>query len=109
MYKEDVSSTTLAFLAGAAVGAGVMLLLAPQTGPEFRSSVLEYTRKAKDEWDQMRGEGGSTFGTMVQRSKEWIQSAMQSQPREGGDEAPESALESGQSGTPIGGGTRQDT
>ena len=109
MYKEDISSTMFAFIAGAAIGAGVMLLLAPQTGSEFRTSMREYTRKAKDELDHMRGEGGSALSTLVQRGKEWLQSAMQYQTREGGHEAAESTTGSGQPDANIGGGTRQGT
>ena len=36
MHKEDVSTTTCAFIAGATVGAGIALLFAPQAGPELR-------------------------------------------------------------------------
>ena len=52
MNKENVSGTLFALMAGATVGAGVGLLLAPQTGSQFRSSLREYTKKAKDQVNQ---------------------------------------------------------
>ena len=52
MHKEDVSRTLFALMAGATVGAGVGLLLAPQAGSQFRSSLREYTRKAKNQVGQ---------------------------------------------------------
>jgi gas vesicle protein len=52
MHQEDVSRTLFALMAGATVGAGVGLLFAPQAGSRFRSSLREYTRKAKNLVDQ---------------------------------------------------------
>ncbi len=52
MHKEDVSRTLFALMAGATVGAGVGFLFAPQAGSQFRSSLREYTKKAKDHVDQ---------------------------------------------------------
>ena len=46
MYTED-SSNWSAFIAGAFIGAGVALLLAPQSGSELRSSLREYASRAK--------------------------------------------------------------
>jgi gas vesicle protein len=76
MYKEEMSRTAFAFIAGATVGAGVALLFAPRTGSELRSSVREYTRQVKDEWDQASQRGESALDTLTQRGKEWIQGAM---------------------------------
>jgi hypothetical protein len=75
MSKEVVSRTGFAFLVGATVGAGVMLLLAPQAGSELRASVRDYTRKAKDHWDQASERGASVLDLLFQRGKEWIQRA----------------------------------
>ncbi len=52
MHKEEVSRTLFALMAGATVGAGVGLLLAPQTGSQFRSSLRNLTRQATDQADQ---------------------------------------------------------
>ena len=79
MPKEDASQTAFAFIVGATVGAGVMLLFAPQAGSELRSSVRDYTRKAKDQWDEASAQGLSALDTVFQRGKEWIQGAMQNQ------------------------------
>ncbi|MCC2643480.1 MAG: hypothetical protein K0S45_3893 [Nitrospira sp.] len=75
VYKEEMSHTAFAFIAGATVGAGVALLFAPRAGSELRSSVREYTRRAKDEWDQASQLGDSALDTLAQRGKEWIQRA----------------------------------
>lgn len=39
----------LCFLAGAAIGAGVALLYAPQSGAETRKKIKEYSEKITDE------------------------------------------------------------
>ena len=48
MHTED-SSNWSAFVAGAFIGAGIALLLAPQSGSELRSSLRDYASRAKDE------------------------------------------------------------
>ena len=52
MHKEDFSGTLFALMAGATVGAGIGLLFAPQTGLQFRSSLRDLTRTAKDQVDR---------------------------------------------------------
>jgi gas vesicle protein len=100
MYKEEMSQTAFAFIAGATVGAGVALLFAPRAGSELRSSVREYTRRAKDEWDQASQRGESALDTLAQRGKEWVQRAMPRKATGGADDGPsaETAMGSGQSG-----------
>ncbi len=88
MYKEEMSPTAFAFIAGATVGAGVALLFAPRPGSELRSSVRQYARRAKDEWDQASERGESALDTLTQRGKEWIQGAMSRQPTSGTEDAP---------------------
>ncbi len=46
-YQEPMGYAT--FLAGALIGAGVALLLAPQTGSELRGMLRNYASRAKDE------------------------------------------------------------
>ena len=108
MYKEEMSQTAFAFIAGATVGAGVALLFAPRAGSELRSSVREYTRRAKDEWDQASQRGESALDTLAQRGKEWIQRAMPRQATGGTDDGPqaETAMGAGQSGGPSASGER---
>ena len=48
MHKED-ASTLCALMAGATVGASLGLLFAPQVGSQVRSSLREYTIKAKNQ------------------------------------------------------------
>jgi gas vesicle protein len=52
MDKDHLSSSLFALMAGATVGAGVGLLLTPQSGSQFRSSLREWTRKAKGQVDR---------------------------------------------------------
>ena len=79
MHKEDVSNTACAFIAGATVGASIALLFAPQAGPELRSSVRDFTRRAQDEWAHASERGESALDTIFQRGKEWVQNAMRKQ------------------------------
>ena len=95
MYKEEIARTAFAFLAGATVGAGVALLFAPRPGSELRSSVREYTRRAKDEWDQASQRGESALETLTQRGKEWIQGAMGKQATGGTEDRPSTEGTSG--------------
>ena len=57
MEKHDLSCSLFALMAGATVGAGVGLLLAPQSGTQLRSSLLDLTRKAKASVDQASEQG----------------------------------------------------
>ena len=60
MRTED-SSNWSAFMAGALIGAGVALLLAPQSGTELRSSLRDYASKAKDELDEATEQGRAAW------------------------------------------------
>lgn len=108
MYREDTSKTAMAFMVGATVGAGVMLLLAPQSGSEFRSSMSDYTRRAKDEWDHASERGVSSLDSIFQRGKEWLQRTITKQGEERETQSPERAMGSAQSGTHTAGDTGQD-
>ena len=79
MDNEDVSHTAFAFIAGATVGAGVMLMLTPKAGSEFRSSVRNYAQRAKDEWGPASERGVSALETLFQRGIEWIRHALPNQ------------------------------
>jgi gas vesicle protein len=64
-YDEEDSMGWSAFLAGALIGAGVALLLAPQPGTELRGMLRSYASRARDEamergraaWDQAAERG----------------------------------------------------
>lgn len=68
---EDHDYTAMpAFLAGALIGAGIALLLAPQTGMELRGMLRSYAKRAKDEaYDR----GREAWDTAVDRGKEYLE------------------------------------
>jgi gas vesicle protein len=49
--SDNRTDALMAFLLGAAVGAGVALLLAPQSGEETRKKLTETARKLGDDLD----------------------------------------------------------
>src|SRR5437867_2694046 len=72
---NDYSVGTAAFLAGALIGAGVALLLAPQSGVETRDMLRHYAGRAKDELKQRGQEVKSTLDNAMERGKEAFESA----------------------------------
>jgi gas vesicle protein len=64
MQKHDFSCSLFALMAGATIGAGVGLLLAPQSGSQLRSSLRDLTRKTKDHIDQAIDQGADSDATM---------------------------------------------
>jgi gas vesicle protein len=59
-----------AFLAGAFIGAGIALLLAPQSGTELRGLLRRYAYDAKDEiFDRSR----QAWDSAVERGKEYLE------------------------------------
>lgn len=55
------------FLAGALIGGGVALLLAPQRGSELRGRLSDYASRATDEWMDKAEE---TWDAAVERGKD---------------------------------------
>ncbi len=76
MQTQD-SSNWSAFVAGAFIGAGVALLLAPQSGSELRSSLRDYASKAKDELDEAAEQGRAVWDTAVERGQEYVEGGKQ--------------------------------
>ena len=68
--EHDEYSAMPAFLAGALIGAGVALLLAPQTGSELRGMLRSYASRARDEAYER---GREVWDTAVERGKEYIE------------------------------------
>ena len=66
MHTEE-SSNWSAFMAGAFIGAGIALLLAPQSGTELRSTLRDYASKAKDELDEATEQGRAAWDHAVDR------------------------------------------
>lgn len=67
-YEDEGSNDVRAFLAGALIGAGVVMLLAPQEGTELRGRLRDYAYRAKDELLNM---GQETWETVVTRGMEY--------------------------------------
>jgi gas vesicle protein len=59
-----------AFLAGALIGAGIALLLAPQTGAELRGMLRSYASRARDEAYER---GREVWDTAVERGKDYLE------------------------------------
>src|SRR5207247_9615636 len=75
MHQDnDYSVGTAAFLAGALIGAGVALLLAPQSGAETRGMLRGYAGRAKDELKQRGQQVKSTLDKAMERGKEAFES-----------------------------------
>ena len=72
---NDYSVGTAAFLAGALIGAGMALLLAPQSGAETRDMLRHYAGRAKDELKQRGQQVKSTLDSAMERGKEAFESA----------------------------------
>jgi len=72
---HDYSVSPLAFLAGALIGAGIALLLAPYSGEETRSKLREYAGRAKDDLIERGREAKATFDKAVERGRETFDSA----------------------------------
>lgn len=91
--SHDSSGAIFAFLAGALIGAGAALLLAPQSGAKTRRWLSEYADKAKDQLDsaidtgkEYLQSGKEYLQTGVERGKEYMEGA-QSTLQRGRDEA----------------------
>lgn len=74
---NDTSSNWSAFMAGAFIGAGIALLLAPQSGTELRSTLRDYASKAKDELDEAAEQGRASWDQAVERGQEYVATGKQ--------------------------------
>ena len=68
---------TGAFLAGALIGAGLALLLAPKSGAETRNMLRDYAERAKKDLMERTEEAKATLNTAVERGKAAFESAKQ--------------------------------
>lgn len=57
-----------AFVSGALIGAGVALLVAPQSGSELRDRLRDYANRAKD---NLAEKGQEVWDTAVERGREY--------------------------------------
>lgn len=65
-------AVAFAFLAGAIVGAGAALLLAPQSGAETRKLLKSYAEKAEEEALEKAKEARATIEKAVEQGKQFI-------------------------------------
>lgn len=98
MEENDYTALS-AFLAGALIGAGVALLLAPQSGSELRGMLRGYVSRAGEE---MRERGQKAWETAVERGKEYLESGREAM-KEAGKTARE-YIEKGQEAVRQAGG-----
>jgi gas vesicle protein len=68
--SEGSSTGLSAFVAGALVGAGVALLLAPHSGSEVRGMLRRYASRAKD---RAVDQGREAWDTAVDRGKDYME------------------------------------
>ena len=77
MAEQDNSvgagTVLLSFIAGAAVGAGVALLVAPKTGEEIRSKIKGLADDAIDKIKEYTTEAQDKIKTTIEDGKELIQ------------------------------------
>lgn len=71
MSQESTTSMgpiLMTFLAGAAVGAVVVALTTPKTGPELRGDLKEYGRRAKRKAGEVSDEACAAWDGMKERT-----------------------------------------
>ena len=90
----DYSAGTAAFVAGALIGAGVALLLAPQSGIQTRNLLRDYAGRAKEELEKRGKEAKATLDTAVERGKQAYESVKE-RGREAYDSGKEAFREAG--------------
>jgi gas vesicle protein len=90
MYDENRSSSLSAFIAGALIGAGLALLLAPRTGAELRALMGKYVPRTKE---KLSDQGREAWDTAVERGKEYMERGTETL-KEAGQKAHE-ALQTG--------------
>jgi len=62
----------LIFLSGAAIGAGVALLLAPQSGRESREQLRGYARRAEENVHELADRATQVLDQAVDKGREFI-------------------------------------
>ena len=72
------SATVSIFLAGALLGAGIALLLAPQSGAQMRGLLRDYAARARDEFDEVIEQGAEAYGSAMERGQEFVEKGKES-------------------------------
>ena len=76
--ERHESGTFSAFLTGALVGAGIALLLAPQSGEKLRVALRDYANRAKDGLDEALDSGAEAWESAKNRGEEIIEKGKES-------------------------------
>lgn len=84
------SGNLAGFFAGALIGAGIALLLAPQSGAQLRGTLRDYAARAKDELDEAVDHGTEVLDSAVAHGQEFVEKGKESF-RETGRQAKELA------------------
>ena len=66
-------AVAFAFLAGAIIGAGAALLLAPQTGAETRRLLRDYAEKAEEEIRERLPEAKAMLDSAIEKGKDFVE------------------------------------
>jgi gas vesicle protein len=76
MATEDngfsAGAVGFAFLAGAVIGVGAALLLAPQSGAETRKLLKTYAEKAEEEMMEKAKEAKATLDTAIGQGRQFV-------------------------------------
>jgi gas vesicle protein len=68
----SLGAVGLIFLSGAAIGAGVALLLAPQSGRETREQLRGYARRAEENVHELADRATEALGKTLDNGREFI-------------------------------------
>jgi gas vesicle protein len=75
---NDLGSFVAGFLIGGLIGAGVALLLAPQSGEETREMLRERGIELKNRAEEAASEFSSKAGTYIEQGRERVEGAVES-------------------------------
>lgn len=94
---KNAGVVALAFLAGAAIGAGLSLLLAPKTGEEMRETIRDFTGDALDKIKETTREAQEKIMSAIDQGKDMLmeKKSMLASALEAGKEAMQSEREKG--------------
>ncbi len=70
MHEQNQFS---AFFAGALIGAGIALILAPQTGAQLRRSLRDYASDATSELEHLADRGTAAWDDMMEQGEEYVE------------------------------------
>jgi gas vesicle protein len=68
----SIGAVAVAFLAGALIGAGAALLLAPQSGAKTRKLLKDYAEKAQDETLERVQQTKSALDSVIEKGQEFV-------------------------------------